>query len=436
VLEFEAEPGAGQVRRIALVDMNNCYVSCERLFDPSLENVATVVLSNNDGCVVARSNEAKALGIKMGDPWFKLERDPRFRDVVAKSSNYELYGEISSRVMNLLSRFSAWLEIYSIDEAFLGVHGTPEELTDRARQMRAAVLKNVGIPVSIGIATSKTLCKVSNHGAKRTPALRGVANLDDYSPAQVTRILESLPTTELWGVAGRTGTRLAELGIHTAAELRAADPGFIRKKFSVVMQRTVYELRGIDCIPLEPPATVKKQLMFSRSFATPVTTRREMERVISIYAQRAAGRLRKQGSVAKTMMCFASTSPFADAPFVSANAAVAFALPTDDPVEMVRQAIAALMPKIQEGPKYVRAGVMLSGIGTRGADTPLEVFVPLSEQRELGKLLDDVGRKYGSANLGLGLAGLKGSPVWSMKRERLSPRATTHWKELAIVNAH
>jgi DNA polymerase V len=424
-----------QVTRIALVDMNNCFVSCERLFDPSLEKREVVVLSNNDGCVVARSNEAKALGIKMGDPWFKLERDPRFRDVIAKSSNYELYGDVSRRVMDLLARYAAWLEIYSIDEAFLSVKGSPEELTARAREIRAVVLKNVGIPVSVGIARTKTLAKLTNQAAKKQLALGGVANLDHYTPDQVTRILASLPTTELWGIAGRTGKRLAELNIHTAAELRDADPAFIRKKFSVVLQRTVFELRGIDCIPLEPPATVKEQLMFSRSFAQPVTTRREMERVLSIYAQRAAARLRKQGSVAKTMSCFASSSPFADAPYVSATAGVAFPMPTDDPVEMVKSAIAALLPKIQDGAKYVRAGIMLTGISARGADRPLDLFVPLAEQRELGKLLDDVSRRYGRESLGLGLAGVKGAPLWSMKRGRLSPRATTHWDELAVAHA-
>ena len=425
----------GPLRRIALVDVNNCYVSCERLFDPTLENRPVVVLSNNDGCVVARSAEAKALGIQMGDPWFKLAAQAPAWGLEYRSSNYELYGDLSRRVMELLARYSAWQETYSIDEAFLGLRGTIPELTARAREIRAAVLKHVGLPVSVGIASSKTLAKLANHGAKRTPSLGGVANLDEYTPAQVTRILESLPTDEVWGVAGRTKKRLTELGIHTIADLRDADPALIRKKFSVVMQRTVYELRGIDCLPLEPPSTTREQIMFSRSFATPVSTAREMERVLSVYAQKAAGRLRKQRSVAKSLTCFASTSPYAAEPYESAHAGAAFPVPTDDPVEMVKAAAAALMPRIRDGAKYVRAGVMISGIVPAGTDTPLDAFVPLHDRRGLGRLVDDVGRKYGASSIGLGLAGIRGAPIWSMKRERLSKRATTHWDELALVHA-
>ena len=422
-------------RRIMLIDVNNCFVSCERLFDPTLEKVPVVVLSNNDGAVVARSLEAKALGIQMGDPWFKLEGRAKHWGLEYRSSNYELYGNLSERIMETLERFSAWTLVYSIDEAFLGVTGTPEELTRLGREIRATVLKNVGLPLSVGIARTKVLAKLANHGAKRNPSLGGVCNLDDYSPDHVTRILTSLPTTELWGIAGRTEKRLAALDIHTAADLRDADPALIRKKFSVVLQRIVYELRGIDCIPLEPPATAKEQLMFSRSFAQPVTTKQEMERVMSVYVQRAARRLRKQQSVAKAMSFFASTSPFSDAAYESANGGVSFAVPTDDPVEMVRAAIAGLIPQVREGAKYVRAGVMLTGLSARGAQQPLDVFVPLREHEAVGELLDRVSQRHGTASIGLGLAGLKGAPIWSMKRGHLSKRATTHWDELATVHA-
>ena len=426
---------ASESRRIMLVDMNNCFVSCERLFDPILEGVATVVLSNNDGCVVARSAEAKALGIQMGDPWFKLEGRAKQWNLQYRSSNYELYGSLSERVMTILARYAADFEVYSIDEAFLSLRGTPAELTAVARDIRATILRNVGIPVSIGIAKSKTLAKLSNRGSKKNSALEGVCNLDDYTPEHLNRILAAHPTTDLWGIAGRTGGRLAALNIHTALDLRNADPALIRKKFSVVLQRTVYELRGIDCLPLEPPATVKEQLMFSRSFAIPVTTRQAMERVLSVYSQKAAGRLRKQHSVAKSMSFFASTSPFSDTPYESAHGGVTFPVPTDDPVEMVRAAIAGLIPQVREGAKYVRAGVMLAGLCARGAQQPLEVFVPLHEHKAVGELLDRVSRRHGAASIGLGLAGLKGAPIWSMKRGHLSKRATTHWDELATVHA-
>ena len=433
-LDFDVEPPPRR-RRIALVDVNNCYVSCERLFDPSLEGKPVVVLSNNDGCVVARSAEAKALGIKMGDPWFKLQPRAAAWGLEKRSSNYELYGDISQRTMTLLGRYAAFMEVYSIDESFLGLSGTSAELTRVGREIRAAIAKNIGLPVCVGIAPSKTLAKLVNHGAKKNPTLAGVGNLDDYPPEHVTRILRSLPTTELWGVAARIGKRLAELNIHTAEDLRDADPHLIRKKFSVVMQRTVYELRGVDCLPFEPVSHTREQIMFSRSFAVPVTSRTEMERVLTIYVQRAAERLRGQQSLTRTMSVFASSSPFANQPFVSASSAVKFPVPTDDPVEMVRAARAALIPKIQDGAKYVRAGVMLTGIIPKSTDTVLDVFAPEYERRDIGRLLDDVTRRHGRGAVGLGLAGLRGAPVWSMKREVLSKRATTHWDELAVAYA-
>jgi DNA polymerase V len=426
-----------ELRRIALVDVNNFFVSCERLFNPKLEGVPTVVLSNNDGAIVARSAEAKALGIQMGDPWFKIAAESKAKGwgVQHQSSNYELYGDLSARVIGVIERHAVWYEKYSIDEAFLGLVGPADELSRVGRLIRGEILRNVGLPVSVGIARSKTLAKLSSHGAKRALRLGGVCNLDDYSPEHVTRILEAHPVTELWGIAGRTGKRLAALGVHNAAELRDADPGFIRKKFSVVMQRTVFELRGIDCLPLEGETTVKQQLMFSRSFAVPVSTRAGMEQVLSVYTQRAANRLRKQGSVAKTMSVFAATSYFADAAFESVGAEVVFAVPTDDPVRMVKGAIGGLLPKIREGARYARAGVMLSGLETKGAQSVLETFETVHEQADLGELLDAVTRRHGAGSVGIGLAGIRTGPVWTMKREKLSRRATTHWGELAEVQA-
>ncbi|WP_162529545.1 Y-family DNA polymerase, partial [Agromyces humi] len=231
-------------RRIGLVDVNNFFVSCERVFNPKLEGIPVVVLSNNDGCVVARSAEAKALGVQMGDPWFKLENQARVWGMVAQSSNYELYGDLSSRTMELLGRYSYDLSVYSIDEAFVHLRGSTEELIRAAREMRAAVKKHVGLPVCVGIAPSKTLAKLVNHGAKKTPALGGVGHWDAYTPAQQDRIMDSLEVDEIWGVAGRLKKRFAMLDIHTIRDLRDADPALIRKKFSVVLQRTVYELRG------------------------------------------------------------------------------------------------------------------------------------------------------------------------------------------------
>lgn len=303
-----------KLQRIALVDVNSFYASCERVFDPHLENRPLVVLSNNDGCVVARSSEAKALGVEMGTPWFKIANWAKHVGLEARSSNYELYGSLSACVMELLGRYSAWQEVYSIDEAFLGVRGTREELERLGREIRHAVRTHVGLPVCVGLGSSKTLAKLANRAAKDHPQLGGVASMDDYPPDRVDAIMDSLTVDQLWGVAGRTTKKLAGYGIHTVRELRDADPRAIRKWFSVVLQRTVYELRGIDCIPLEAERTVKEQIIFSRSFSTPVTTVDAMHQVMAVYGQRASYRLRKQRSVAKTMICFASTSGFADAP--------------------------------------------------------------------------------------------------------------------------
>jgi DNA polymerase V len=428
----------GNFERIALVDVNSCYVSCERIFDPTLDGIPVVVLSNNDGCVVARSDEVKQLGIENGTPWFQIEpliRAGRLPHIEHRSSNYELYGEISARIMELLSRYSAWMEVYSIDEAFLGLRGTPEQLARVGREIRAAVRRNIRVPVCVGIGSSKTLAKLANRGAKKTPRLGGVAAMDWWTPEQVTGILDATHVTDLWGVAGRTAKRLAELDIHSARELRDADPALIRKKFSVVLQRTVYELRGIDCIPLEGPRATKEQLIYSRMFSAPVTTELDMEQVLSVYAQRVTQRLRKQGSVAKTASIFVGTSPHADAPYLSASASVAFPTPTDDPIAMTKAAIGAIKGRLVPGARYVRAGIILNGLGPRGATAPLSMFESDYDRRDLGPTLDAITKRHGTGLVGLGLGGIRTGPVWQMKRGRLSKRATTHWSELATVRA-
>lgn len=425
-------------RRIALVDVNSCYVSCERIFDPSLEGKPVVVLSNNDGCVVARSDEVKRLGIENGTPWFQIE--PRIRagqlpPIEHRSSNYELYGEIQSRTVELLGRYSAWQEVYSIDESFLGVTGTTRELAALGREIRKTIRRNIGLPVCVGIGPSKTLAKLANKGAKRHPRLEGVADIEWWTPEQLTEILDGTHVTDLWGVAERTSKRLAALDIHTARELRDADPELIRKKFSVVLQRTLYELRGVDCIPLEQERTTKDQLIYSRMFSTPVTSIADMEQVLSVYAQRVSQRLRKQGSVAKTMTLFAGTSPYSESPYRSASAAASFAQATDDPITISKTAIAALRPRLEHGARYVRAGVVLTGITPKRSHAYLEIFQPDYDTRALGETLDAVTRRHGANAVGLGLAGIRKGPVWTMKRGRLSPRATTHWTELAVAHA-
>ncbi|MDN3480592.1 Y-family DNA polymerase [Arthrobacter sp. APC 3897] len=422
--------------RIALVDVNSFYVSCERVFDPRLAGIPVVVLSNNDGCVVARSDEAKALGIKTGEPWFKLAEAAPKLGLVQRSSNYELYGDLSSRVMQLLSRFSSEQEIYSIDECFLHLHGTDDELRGRGTDIRAAVAKNIGLPVCVGIGPTKTLAKFANRIAKQNPHMGGVCNLDALDPAVVDTIMSRVPVTGLWGVGSRNGTRLNALGIHTVADLRDADPAVIRAKFSVVLQRTVLELNGTSCIPMDTESADKQQVLFSRSFATPVTTRESMRQVMSLYAQKAAIRLAREGQLAGVMTVFASTSRFSGTDASSPSATVRLQRPTADPLMLTRAAIDAMDPRMVEGARYAKAGIMLTGLSPAGAEPVFDLFDAGPEQKDIGPLLAKVTDKYGAASIGLGLAGMStAKPDWTMARNFASPRYTTEWSDLPVVKA-
>ncbi|MHA3723831.1 Y-family DNA polymerase [Leucobacter sp. HY1910] len=425
-------------RQVALIDCVSFYASAERVFAPKLAGVPIVVLSNNDGCVVAASIEAKALDPDiMGKPWFQIEAWCRARGVVARSSNYELYGSLSARVMTVIGEFSARQEVYSIDESFVELRGTVTELLTLADQIRARVLRLVGVPVRVGIGRTKTLAKVASLGAKK---LDGVCHFGAYAPAQQDAILASLPVTDLWGVAGRTGKKLAALGIHTARDLRDADAREIRRRFSVVLARTVQELRGEPCLPIEDvPPTRKDQLIYSRSFSEKITTRDDMAQVLSLYAQRVSSRLRAQDQVARTLTAWAATG-WADelTPPHSASVAVTLGAPTDDPIDLTRAA-SMLLPKLcPPGAipvRYARAGVVLTGLSPRDTVAPLSLFEPEHEGRHIGATLDAVTRKLGAGTVGLGLAGFRAPAGWEMKREMLSPRATTNWAELATAYA-
>lgn len=419
---------------IALVDCESFYASCERVFDPKLDGKAIVVLSNNDGCVVAMNREAKAHKIPMGVPWFKLESYAKAHGIIAKSSNYELYGSLSSRVMEIIGRYAAWQEIYSIDESFIGLRGSVEKLTAIGHEIRADVLRSTGIPVRVGIAPSKTQSKLASRGAKADLSLGGVCHLGSYSPDHQDRILAGTHVTDLWGIAGRTGKRLATMNINSAKDLRDADAKWIRKKFSVVMERTVMELRGIPCIPLEEPRPYKDQMIFSRSFSRPVTTVEEMSQVLSIYAQKVSGRLREQSQVAGLVTAWAQTSRHADTGWHSPHSSIGLSAESDDPI-IIGRAATALLRELTPGTKYVRAGVVLTGLRPKTSATPLAIFAPEFDGRHVGNTLDSITHKLGPQAIGVGRGGMKGAPVWNMRRNMLSKRATTHWDELCEVKA-
>lgn len=423
----------GALRQIALVDVNCFYASAERAFDPSLEGRPLVVLSNNDGCAVTRSPEAKALGINVGEPWFKIAPRAKEWGLVAKSSNYELYGDISARVMELLGRYSAWLEVYSIDEAFLGVKGTPDELLRLGLTIKSAVRRNVGVPVCVGIAGTKTLAKLANKWAKNNAGLNGVCHWDAMPAPAREALMGRLSVIELWGVATRLTKRLNSLGIHSILDLARADPVRIRDRFSVVLMRTVLELQGTACIPLEEERIGRDQLIFSRSFSTPITTAADLRQVMSVYAQQASARLAKHGLQAKILTAFAGTSHYNPLDTSYPSVCVTLPMPTADPVLFTR-ASHSLLPRIQEGTTYVRAGIMVTDLRPTG-QSPLPAFANPHEERGIGTLLEDISRRYGRGSVGLGHAGIRGGPDWSMQRTMLSPRYTTHWDELPVVKA-
>ncbi|MHA7178401.1 Y-family DNA polymerase [Arthrobacter sp. Sr24] len=421
--------------RIALVDVNNFYVSCERVFDPTLEGRPVVVLSNNDGCVVARSAEAKALGIATGAPWFQIQSQAKAWGLVARSSNYELYGDLSARVMEVVGRFGTWQEVYSIDESFVGLVGDSAQLQRAGQDIRAAVMRNVGVPVCVGVATTKTLAKFANRIAKQNPALGGVCALEAMPAGHVDGIQSKVPASGLWGVGGKTAARLKMMGIETIADLKAADPTLIRKKFSVVLQRTVMELNGTECIPHIEERVDKQQIMFSRSFSEPVTTVVGMEEVMGIYAQRGAARLHEEGMRASLMTISAGTSRFTAGEGSFPAVTIRFATPTQDPIVLVRAAVAAMREVAVPGASYLRAGVMFSGLEPASGAGMLDVFGTEAKPPEVGGVLGEVRSKFGNMAIGIGLGGLAQAPQWSMKREHSSPRYTTEWKELPVVRA-
>lgn len=421
--------------RIALVDVNNFYVSCERVFDPSLDGRPVVVLSNNDGCVVARSQEAKDLGITTGAPFFQVKQFGQSHGMVVRSSNYELYGDMSARVMEVLSRFGTWQEVYSIDESFLGVQGNPEQLGELASRIRTAVALSVGVPVCVGVAPTKTLAKFANHVAKRNAHLDGVCSMDSMDPQLVERIQSRVPVTDLWGVGARTGTKLAGMGVSTIADLKAADATEIRKRFSVVLQRTVLELNSIACIPHNEERADKQQIMYSRSFSSPVTTIEGMVEVMSVYAQRGAARLLSDGLWATLLTVTAGTSRFASGEASFPSLTIKLPSPTQDPILLARLAVAAMREIMHQGASYVRGGVVLSGLQPEAGQAMFGVFDEGGAETHVGDVLGAVKARFGNKSIGLGSGGLAVEPGWSMKREFSSPKFTTEWADIPVVRA-
>jgi len=421
-------------RLVALVDCNNFYASCERVFKPHLEGKPIVILSNNDGCIVARSNEAKALGIPMGAPLHLWKEKMQQYQVHIFSSNYALYGDLSRRVMRLLARYSPHQEIYSIDESFLDFTGMPQPVA-HAMTLRHDIRKRTGIPVAVGIATTKTLAKLANFCAKKREPWKaiGVCNLDDLKPAERSELFNSIEVGEVWGVGYRSVKTLTALGISTVEQLKTADAKIIRKHFTVVMERTVTELNGISCLEMEEISPDKQQIISSRSFGRLVTALDELEASVASHVARGVEKLRGQHSTAALLTVFIQTNPFRqqDRQY-SPSLSVSLVLPSDDVSILQKAANNTLRQIYKPEYHYKKAGIILSGIlpnTVRQAD----LFAPPpNESREsLMKVLDQIHRQYGRGAVKTATELLGES--WHMRQELRSPRYTTCWEELLEV---
>jgi DNA polymerase V len=430
-------------RRIALVDANSFYCSAERVFRPDLEGVPVVVLSNNDGCVVARSSEVKALGVPMGAPWFKMRDLARKHRIVAFSSNYTLYGDISRRFMDVLGQFvpDEDQEVYSIDECFLDFTAQPRlDLTAHGRAIRERVRRWTGLPVCVGVGATKTLAKMANNVAKKQLRWGGVCDLSALTEAELDQVLAQFDVQDVWGIGRRLSEQLRESSIATAADLRRCDPKRIRERFSVVVERTVSELRGVACVAWETEPPAKKQIIASRSFGGPLCTLDQLAAPIQFHASRAAEKLRQQGSAAGRVAVWIQTNVFRpqDAQYTPMRS-VALPGATDDTATIAAWAMAVLRMVWRPGYRYVKAGVMLDDLRPRElVQGSLFDTVPpeRNAQREtLMGVLDKVNRKWGRGTLGIGAAGVRDQRDWAMQRGMLSPCYTTNWNQLRVVSS-
>jgi DNA polymerase V len=417
----------------ALVDCNNFYAACERLFRPDLKHRPIVVLSNNDGCVVARSYEAKALGIKMGVPIFKVRDDIRRYNIKVFSSNYTLYGDISARVMCTLEAMAPRVEVYSIDEAFLDLHGVEHccDVVAFGKEVRERVYRDTGITVCVGVGPSKTLAKLANYAAKAYPATGGVVDLSDAARRQ--RLMHITPVDEVWGVGRRLSVRLNDMGIHTALQLANYNKKSLRRHFSVVLERTARELNGEDCLAFEQVADPKQQIMCSRSFGERIVRLEAMREAVAKYVANAAAKLRSEHQRAQTLSVFMRTSMFnANEPRYSRAATVKLMRPTDDTRVLMASAQGLVGQLWREGFAYAKAGVLLGDFYPRYVWQPslLDVLEVDPRADKLMATMDAINAKQRGAVF---WARQNNGTQWRMKQDFLSPAYTTDWRQLPRV---
>ena len=417
----------------ALVDVNSFYASCETIFRPDLRGKPVVVLSNNDGCVIARSTEAKKLQVPMGAPYFKLKDEFRKHGVHIFSSNYALYADMSNRVMTTLEGMAPAVEIYSIDEAFMNLGGMSriEPLEDFGRRVRVRIKQETHLIVGVGIAPTKTLAKLANHAAKKWSKTGGVLDLSNIERQR--KLMALVPVEDVWGVGRRISKKLNAMGVITAKDLSEQSTYIIRKHFNVVLERTVRELRGEPCLELEEFAPVKQQIVCSRSFSSRITEYIYMRQAVCSFAERAAEKLRNERQFCRQIAVFVRTSPHAEGEVFYGNQASRKLLtPSNDTRDIIRIAMDALDDIWVDGHRYMKAGVMLGDFFSQGVSqlNLFDEYRPQPNSEALMRVIDGLNQS-GKANLFFAGQGIERS--WAMKREMLSPAYTTRFEDLPVV---
>ncbi|EXA96524.1 impB/mucB/samB family protein [Acinetobacter sp. 1295259] len=415
------------------------YVSCERVFDPSLNNKPVIVLSNNDGCAVARSNESKNLNIKMGVPLFQIKDIVQQHNVIVLSSNYAMYAEMSRRFHKILASYVTDEEVepYSIDECFVDFTAYEKnfDLEKVGHDMRAKIWKWIGLPVCVGIGRSKTEAKISNHIAKKNQGFNGVCDLVNMDPCNKEYYFSLIDVSEVWGVGRKHAKKLHSLGIKTVLDLACTEAREMQRQFSIVMARTINELQGISCIEIEDTPPSKKQIIKSCSFGAKVTELDDLKEAIAMHAQEACKRLRDEESLCGCLLVFVQSSPFDEsAPFYNKSSTGAFSEPTDCTTDFVRAAVRMVSDIFKEGIKYKKCGVVLTGLEPKSGHTYdlLTDFEVIEKKEQLMKTLDNVHTKFGKKKLGVGPCYIPGR-TWSMSRDKLSNNPFT-WDELLIIS--
>jgi DNA polymerase V len=404
------------IKKIALIDCNSFYVSCERLFNPKIRKKPVVVLSNNDGCIVSRSNEAKTLGIKMGEPYFKAKDIIIKNNVHVFSSNYSLYGDMSRRVMRTLKRFNSDIEIYSIDEAFIDLSNFPDNEVEKiAQEIRATVLQWTGIPTSIGIAKTKTLSKVANYIAKKKQS--GITNF--IGVENIDPLLEKVDINDVWGVGKQLTKFYHKNGIYNAKQLKNKSNTWIKKSSNVLGSRTAMELRGISCIDIEKTKSKRKSCVVSRSFGQRVEKYQELKEAVAGYCLNASEKIRSESLIAKSITIFIRTSPFQSRfGYYSNSKTIDFPIATNDSIEIVKTALIALESIFKNGYRYQKAGVLLSGLSEATNDKNLFSTEKDEKIKCLMKSIDNTNYRYGRSTLSLASAGVQ--KRWNSKRQHYS----------------